>query len=85
MNFSASHGIDVKEPNWAPLEQCIGERCIEFMWMYEKDGVEFYKHIGTRRYLCLNSQGDVFLCTAGELQPVEFEYAYAVVTCGGRS
>ena len=26
--------------------------------MYEKDGVEFYKHIGTRRYLCLNSQGE---------------------------
>jgi hypothetical protein len=51
MNLSASHGIGFKEPNWARLEKCIGTRCADFMWMYEKDGVEFYKHIGTRRYL----------------------------------
>lgn len=38
--------------------------------MYERDGVEFYKHIDTRRYLCLNSQGEVFLCIEGRLEPV---------------
>ena len=82
MNLSASHGIGVKNPNWTPLEQRIGKRCADFMWMYGKDGVEFYKHIGTRRYLCLDSQGGVFLCIQGELKPVEFDYAYAVVTRG---
>ena len=82
MNLTASHGIDVKEPNWAPLEQRIGKRCADFMWMYEKDGVEFYKHIGTRRYLCLNSQGEVFLYIQRRLEPAEFDHAYAVVTTG---
>ena len=80
MNTRASHGIDVREPNWAPLEQRIGSRCAELMWMYTRDGVEFYKHIGTRRYLCLNSHGGVFLYIQGVLQPVEFDYAYAIVT-----
>ena len=80
MNLSASHNINAKEPNWAPLEQRIGNRCADFMWIYEKDGVEFYKHIGTRRYLCLNSHGGVFLYIRDVLQPVEFDYAYAVVT-----
>ena len=80
MNLSASHSIDVTKPNWAPLEQRIGKRCAEFMWMYEKDGVESYKHIGTRRYLCLNSQGGVFLRIQGVLRPIEFDYAYAIVT-----
>ena len=82
MNISASHSIDVREPNWAPLEQRIGNRCAEFMWMYTRDGVEFYKHIGTRRYLCLNSQGEAFLCIQGRLEPAEFEYAYGVVATG---
>lgn len=80
MNRRPSHSTDVKEPNWAPLEQLIGKGCADFMWMYERDGVEFYKHIDTRRYLCLNSQGEVFLCIEGRLEPVEFDYAYAVVT-----
>jgi hypothetical protein len=84
MNLSASHGIHVKEPNWAPLEQRIGKRCSDFMWMYEKDGVEFYKHIGTRRYLCLNWQGEAFLCIQERLESADFEYAYAVVTTGWR-
>ena len=80
MNISASYCVDITEPNWSPLEQRIGNRCAQFMWMYARDGVEFYKHIATRRYLCLNSQGDVFLCINGDLEPVEFDYAYAIVT-----
>ena len=80
MNFSASHDVEIQEPNWAPLEQRIGSRCAEFMWMYARDGIEFYKHIATRRYLCLNSQGEAFHCIQGDLQPVEFAHAYGVVT-----
>jgi hypothetical protein len=80
MNLNASHGIKAKEPNWAPLEQRIGHHCADFMWMYARDGVEFYKHIGTRRYLCLDSHGGVFLNIQGVLQPIEFDCAYAIVT-----
>ena len=82
MNIRAAHGIDGNKLNWAPLEQRIGERCADFMWMYAKDGVEYYKHIVTRRYLCLNSRGGVFLCIDGVLKPVEFDYGYAVATSG---
>jgi hypothetical protein len=74
--------IQIEEPNWLPLEQRIGEQCADFMWMYAKDDVEYYKHIVTRRYLCLNSTGGVFLCIDGVLEPVEFQYGYAVATSG---
>ncbi|MBX9601378.1 MAG: hypothetical protein K2X35_10245 [Bryobacteraceae bacterium] len=47
-------------PNWAPLETRLApELCAEFMWMYRRDGVEHYKHIGTRRYLRLTTDGRV--------------------------
>jgi hypothetical protein len=82
MNIRASHGLEIERPNWAPLKERIGERCADFMWMYAKDGVEYYKHIVTRRYLCLNSSGGVFLCIDGVLEPVEFDYGYAVATSG---
>ena len=54
--------------NWAPLQaKLTSELCAEFMWMYRDRGVEHYKHILTRRYLrldsngrCLARQGDSF-------------------------
>ena len=69
-------------PDWRPLEARIGKRCAD-MWMYWADGVEFYKHIRTRRYLCMNSEGAAFLYIQGKLEPVEFAYGYAVVTSPG--
>jgi len=55
-------------PNWAPLKaKLTPELYAEFMWMYRDRGVEHYKHILTRRYLrldsngcCLSRQGDSF-------------------------
>ena len=45
-------------PDWKPLEQLVGpEGCGEFMWMWNESGIQFYKHIGTRRYLLLDSEG----------------------------
>jgi hypothetical protein len=82
MNIRASHGLEIERPNWAPLKERIGERCADFMWMYAKDGVEYYKDIATRRYLYLNSSGSVFLCIAGVLERVKFDYGYAVATSG---
>ena len=47
-----------ENPNWKPLELLVGtEGCGEFMWMWREAGVEFYKHIHTRRYLRLDSEG----------------------------
>ena len=59
-----SHGLDRRDPamelepaNWKPLEMRIGERCAEFMWMWRQNGLEYYKHIDTRRYLILDAEG----------------------------
>jgi hypothetical protein len=44
-------------PNWVPLEQRLVQLCAEFMWMYRQDGIEYYKHRDTRRYLLLAEDG----------------------------
>jgi hypothetical protein len=42
--------MEVEPANWQPLETRIGSRCAEFMWMWRENGVEYYKHVATRRY-----------------------------------
>lgn len=65
-------------PNWAPLEANLApELCAEFMWMFRKDGVEYYKHIQTRRYLQLTAEGR---CTA---QPFEDHWKFVSGRAGG--
>jgi hypothetical protein len=45
-------------PNWKPLEELAGPAvCREFMRMWREQEIEFYKHIGTRRYLLLDLRG----------------------------
>jgi hypothetical protein len=56
---------DRREPLWGPLENMVGSRAREFMWMFEvemEDGtpVQAYKHIHTRDYLHLGSDGRSF-------------------------
>ena len=47
-----------ENPNWRPLEDLVGpSECRDFMWMWREGGIEFYKHICTRRYLLLDSAG----------------------------
>ncbi len=53
------HEMSLEPVNWIPLERRIGRQCAEFMWMYRKDGVEFYKHVETRRYLLSTQNRDV--------------------------
>ena len=49
---------EFESPNWKPLEAIAGPAvCREFMWMWREQGVEFYKHIGTRHYLLVDSEG----------------------------
>lgn len=54
-------------PDWAPLTAVVGPAIAEwFMWMFEvrlDDGlsVHAYKHVTTRRYLHLASDGRAFV------------------------
>jgi len=51
-----------ENPNWQPLEDLVGpSECGEFMWMWRESGIEFYKHIWTRRYLLLDSEGRCYM------------------------
>ena len=59
-------------PNWKPLEQLVGpEVCGEFMWMWGEAGIQFYKHICTRRYLLLDSEGRCFQRGPNGLMPAD--------------
>jgi hypothetical protein len=72
-------GLDVtgksfENPNWAPLEKMAGPRvCAQFMWMWRENGVEFYKHILTRRYLLLDSSGQCYRQSESGLEQAEFQ------------
>lgn len=76
------NGLDVEiEPaNWEPLELRIGSRCGEFMWMYREKGREYYKHIDTRRYLILDSNGGCYRSHGSELVRVDFRAELRRVT-----
>lgn len=71
-------------PNFLPLEQHIGERCEEWMWMYRDRGLEFYKHIHTRQYLILDWEGIAWRYREvdGMLVPGDFEREYRRATFG---
>ena len=64
--------MEFEPANWKPLEIQIGQRCAEFMWMWRQDGLEYYKHIDTRRYLILDAEGRCYLRRDGDLVGVDF-------------
>jgi hypothetical protein len=64
-------GKDFENPDWTPLKRVIGDQCGQFMWMWREFGIEFYKHIGTRRYLLLDSKGGCYRQTATGLEAVD--------------
>jgi hypothetical protein len=59
--------IQGEHPDWGPLEAAVGLDVVgDFMWMYDvelDDGrrVQAYKHIDTRRYVHLDSDGNAFI------------------------
>lgn len=66
--------MEFEAPNWAPLEAKGGpELCCEFMWMWRQFGIEFFKHIRTRRYLLLDSVGRCYRRTAGGFGPADLD------------
>jgi hypothetical protein len=56
-----------ERPDWGPLLEAVGEQVTgDFMWMFEvvlTDGtsLQAYKHIDTRRYIHLGSDGEAFV------------------------
>jgi hypothetical protein len=63
-------------PNWAPLETKGGpDLCAEFMWMWRQAGIEFFKHIRTRRYLLLDSRGRCYRQTADGFELADLDAA----------
>jgi len=41
------------------------------MWMWREGGIEFYKHITTRRYLLLDSEGHCYRQTGAGLEAAD--------------
>ena len=68
--------------NWKPLELRIGHRCGEFMWMWREHGLEYYKHIDTRRYLILDAKGRSYVRRGGILVRVDFRQEFRRVVEG---
>lgn len=76
---------DVGTANWAPLETLLRKTgravslCASFMWMFRQGGVEFYKHIDTRRYLLLDAEGRCWRQGSQGLEPSDFEREFRLV------
>ena len=64
--------MEFEPANWKPLEIQIGQRCVEFMWMWRQNGLEYYKHVDTRRYLVLDAEGRTYRRGDGDLVVVDF-------------
>ena len=66
--------MECDNPNWAPLEAVGGpQMCSEFMWMGRQSGIEFFKHIRTRRYLLLDSEGRCYRRTTIGFEAADLE------------
>ena len=74
-----NQGKELGPPNWAPLETKLRETgrplslCAVFMWMWREGGIEFYKHVETRRYLLLDSEQHCWRQGDGGLKLSDFE------------
>lgn len=72
--------------NWTPLETVLRDSgrpvrlCGSFMWMYRRNGIEYYKHIHTRRYLLLDSELRCWRQGTDGLEPSEFEQEFRRAT-----
>ena len=60
-------------PNWKPLEDKLGDRCQEFMFMGRVGSVNLYKHILTRRYLNLDDSGNCYVYREGRYEPASLD------------
>jgi len=81
-----NRGMELSPSNWLPLETSLRQSgrpvslCAAFMWMCRDRGIEFYKHIDTRRYLLLDSQCRCWRQRGLELELADFENEFCRVT-----
>jgi hypothetical protein len=72
--------------NWTPLETMLRDTgrqvslCGSFMWMYRQNGIEYYKHIDTRRYLLVDSELRCWRQGTHGLELSEFEQEFRRAT-----
>lgn len=77
---------DLGAANWTPIETMLRQTgrpvslCGSFMWMYRQNGIEFYKHIDTRRYILLDSQLRCWRHGKHGLEPSDFDREFDLVT-----
>jgi hypothetical protein len=80
---------DLGAANWTPLETMLRQTgrpvslCGSFMWMYRQNGIEFYKHIDTRRYLLLDCQLRCWRQGKHGLEPSDFDHEFDLATGTG--
>jgi hypothetical protein len=67
-----SRVTETEPANWKPLEKRIGRRSPEFMRMFRQNGLDYYKHIDTRRYLILDQTGRCYCRSGGQLVRTRF-------------
>jgi hypothetical protein len=73
---------DLGAAKWTPLETMLRQTgrpvslCGSFMWMYRQNGIEFYKHIDTRRYLLLDSELRSWRQGEHGLEPSDFDHEF---------
>jgi hypothetical protein len=72
-----NRAYETEPANWKPLENRIGSRCAEFMWMFRQNGLEYYKHIDTPRYLILDQKGRCYCRTGDRLGPDGLSQAFS--------
>jgi hypothetical protein len=72
--------MELEPANWKPLELLIGSRCEEFMWMWRENGFEHYKHIDSRGYLILDTEGHCYGRQSDQLVRVDFREELRRVT-----
>jgi len=81
-----NRGMELSPSNWLPLETSLRQSgrpvslCAAFMWMCRDRGIEFYKHIDTRRYLLLDSECQCWRQGDGGLEHSDFEREFRHVT-----
>ena len=73
-------GKEFGRPDWTPLERLIRSHCCQFMWMWRENGLEHYKHIDSRRYLILDSEGQCYGRQGDQLARVDFREEFRRVT-----
>ena len=76
----AHRDIETEPANWKPLEKRVGRRCAEFMWVFRQNGLEYYKHVDTRRYLILDQKGKCYRQKGDQLVQTGFREELRFIT-----